>query len=729
MNKKSFFSFAFLLIVHISSLFAQEAKLYSTIIKKIENGRIIIDGEISEEAWLVASQIDSFYMSFPHDDRFASVRTVVKMLYDHENLYISAEMLDSEDWGYVSASLKRDFDLSINDHFTVNLGTYHDGVNGFTFSVTPFGVEREGLISDGKVIDTSWDSKWKSSVKRGFDKWVTEISIPFKTFRYTKGTSNWTVNFIRSVQSLNEISTWKPVPINFDANDMAFAGELIFEEPLEKTGLNENIIPYTATRLKDNKITPSLSENTIDAGIDAKIAITPALNLDLTFNPDFSEAEVDQQVIDLQRFEIFFPERRQFFVENSDLFARFGNAQLRPFFSRRIGLARDTSTDIVIQNRIWYGARMSGKLSNSMRVGLLNMQTAEDEEAGIKAQNYTVAAIQEKVFSRSSIGAIFINRHTFEDTTNSKFTRLAGLDYNLQSKNGSWSGKFFFHKAFKDEIGDDSYTFSSNLVYDKRHLILSWNQEYVGVDYEINDIGFVNRRGHWRVEPFIGLRFFPKSESSFITRHRLRYHINMYTNLDKELTDRNQEINYEMLLRNRMIFSINFKDDFIQIIEPFKPTINGELSVGSEHKFQTVDMSFSTDPRKKFYFKAGGSIGGFYNGDILTATSEMRFRFQPFGAFSLNVNYNQLEMPEGFDDANYWIVSSRIDLSLSKKLFITNVLQYNNQRDNINHNTRLQWRFKPVSDFFIVYSENYFSENLGIKNRAIVAKLTYWFNL
>ena len=236
------------------------------------------------------------------------------------------------------------------------------------------------------------------------NQWIGEMAIPFKSIRYKSGSKEWGINFSRLDLKANEKSAWAPVPRQFPSVSLAYTGVLVWDEapPIQKN--NISLIPYVLGYADEEK-------STFKIGGDAKFSLTPSLNLDLTINPDFSQADVDQQVTNLDRFELFFPERRQFFIENADLFANFGYSTIRPFFSRRIGLGTP----------IQAGARLSGNIDNNWRVGLMNIQTQENEDIGLPQQNFSVFTLQRKVQARSNINLMLVNKESFKDSDFSKF--------------------------------------------------------------------------------------------------------------------------------------------------------------------------------------------------------------------------------------------------------------------------------------------------------------------
>ncbi len=431
-----------LILLATSITYSQDISVRSLHINKTSE-IITIDGKIDEPVWQTCEVANQFQQQFPFDTAKAKNQTDVRITYDSKAIYISAVCYEKPGKKYIVESLKRDFSFKRGDCFNVFIDPYNDKINGFVFGVNPFGAQREGLIENGGNFEANylWDNKWVSAVVKEMDKWIVEMKIPFKTIRYKSSSQLWRINFMRSTPGDNEISVWNKVPFNFNSMSLAYTGELLWNTTPPKPTFNISIIPYAIGGFNMTKNNP-VNWN-YNFGGDVKIGVTPSLNLDLTFNPDFSQVDVDQQVTNLTRFSLFFPERRQFFIENSDLFSRFGFTKIRPFFSRRIGLFNGEQVAIIA------GARLSGKLSKRVRIGAMNIQTAGSNALGIEAQNYSVAAVQWQAFGRSSIGLIFVNRQGFNGNviSDTNFNRIIGIDYDLQSKDNKWMGKFFFHHS------------------------------------------------------------------------------------------------------------------------------------------------------------------------------------------------------------------------------------------------------------------------------------------
>jgi hypothetical protein len=718
----------FLLMSNIAS--AQDKSIIKKELLVYQNDSTVhLDGILSESIWKKAEIAGDFFLNYPNDTTFATLQTQVRLTYDHHNFYLAIICEDDKSKPFTISSLRRDFEWDLNDNISIYLDPFSDGINGFAFTFNPMGVQREGMLFNGQNVAAEWDNKWELVVKRYDSQWIAEIAIPFKTLRYNNGTSSWRMNFARNDLKNNQRSSWVPVPIAYWVSSLAFTGKINFENPLPHPGVNLSVIPYITGSTAKNHVENTPIVNKANAGFDAKVAVTPALNLDLTINPDFSQVEVDQQVTNLDRFELFFPERRQFFLENNDLFGQFGFNGLRPFFSRRIGIGRDTLTNLIIQNPILYGARLSGKLDKNWRVGLLNMQTAKNDAAGIKSQNFTVATFQRQVFSRSNIAGIFVNRSRFHDESDSRFTRLAGLEYNLQSADNKWTGKLFFHKSFSPNNPKGTLAQGANLQYQSRNLRLLWYNEYVGENFNINDIGFVRRNGHWRFAPEVELTFYTKNSKSLVN-HGLGVETSIYTDLKGQLNDRNIEAYYYFNFLNTINIAVGYYNYYTRLFFGFDPTNSGgvELPKGSEYQTHGVFAGYTSDTRKRFTYGFEGWTGQYFNGTNFSVSPFVSYRFQPYGAFRIGAEYNDIRLPAPYSSAKFWLISPRLDLSFTRSLFLTTFLQYNEQSENVNINARFQWRFKPVSDLFIVYSDNYFPD-FKVKSRSLVIKLSYWLNI
>ena len=692
---------------------------------------ITIDGVLEETAWQEAQVASDFYMVLPMDTSYAQVRTDVRMTYDDQNLYLMVENFEALPGRYIVESLRRDFVFGKNDNFLLFMDPFDDQTNGFSFGANAAGAQWDGLMYDGGSVDLSWDNKWTSVVKSYEDRWIFEAAIPFKTIRYKKGITEWGINFSRLDLKTTEKSSWTPVPRQFPTASLAYTGTLVWDNPPPEAGANVSVIPYMLGGLTRDYENKQPTDYRGDVGVDAKIAITSSLNLDLTVNPDFSQVEVDRQITNLDRFELFFPERRQFFLENGDLFANFGYERLRPFFSRRIGLGVP----------IHFGARLSGKLNKNWRIGVMDMQTGkvDDPEDGaplLPAQNFGVVALQRRVFARSNIGAIFINKQSLNYQVDngvtpsySQYDRNFGLEYNLASANNLWTGKMLFLKSFNSDGGSNDVVHAANLQYNSRKLTLGWQHEYVGKGYTA-EVGFVPRRGYIKVNPEAAYRFFPKK--GIVLSHGPEINSTYFFDESFEQTDNESFLIYALTFRDRSTFSGWVAHNYVELLQPFDPTNSGKdsLITGTEHRWNSWGTEFVSKPNSLFTYSFSTRYGGYYaDGMRLNVTTELGYRFQPYVSLAVSSSYNDIDLPDPWNRTTFWLVGPRLDVTMTNKLFFTAFLQYNEQQDNINLNTRFQWRYQPASDFFIVYTDNYFPEPFAVRNRALVLKLTYWWNV
>jgi hypothetical protein len=688
---------------------------------------ITVDGVLDEETWLQAEVASDFFMVTPMDTSYSQVRTEVRMAYDDRYLYLIVINHHAVEGPYMVESLRRDFSFGKNDNFLLFMDPFDDQLNGFSFGANAAGAQWDGIMFDGGQVDLSWDNKWISKVKNYEDKWVFEAAIPFKSIRYKNGIKEWGINFSRMDLKTTEKSAWAPVPRQFPSASLAYTGVLVWDNPPPAPGPNVSLIPYGLGGMVQNMDEGQPAAYRYDYGMDAKVALGSSMNLDLTVNPDFSQVEVDRQVTNLDRFELFFPERRQFFLENGDLFANFGYPTIRPFFSRRIGL------DAPIQA----GARLSGRINKDWRVGAMNMQTGAVPESGLDAQNFSVISIQRRVFSRSNIGAIIVNRQPgifrkpmeSDQQDYAKYDRNLGLEFNLASSNNLWTGKAMVLRSFNPLQEGDGLAHAANLRYTSGNLYWNWNHEYVSENYTA-EVGFVPRTGFYKTHPTIGYLFFPKSKR--ILSHGPEINSRMFFDTDFDQTDNESWLSYRIRFRSQSNFVIWGARDYIKLLNPFDPTnFSGEtLEAGTQHSWYAWGTEYSSKPQSIFTYSFSSRLGGYFaDGKRYNFSGEMGYRLQPYFSIAINANYNDIHLPEEWGITRFWLIGPRLDLTLSNTFFITSFVQYNEQIENININTRLQWRFKPASDVFLVFTDNYLPAPFYVKDRSIALKFTYWWNI
>ena len=680
---------------------------------------IIIDGERNETVWENTTTAKDFFRITPIDTGLATTRTEVQLVYNDDYLFAAIICYDAVLGKRPVESLRRDFSFPKNDNFIIFMDTYNDQTNGFAFGVSAAGAQWDGIQADGGDVSLDWDCKWYSAVKEYDDHWVAEFAIPFRSIRYQGGVDEWGINFSRFSLLQNEKSAWAPVPRQFKSSTLAFTGTLQWDKPPPKQGTRFSIIPFLSGQGLENIDAGTPPNSDVDSGLDAKVTLSTSLNLDLTINPDFSQVEVDQQRTNLDRFELFFPEKRQFFLENSDLFASLGSKNIRPFFSRRIGLA----TPVI------GGARLSGKLGPNYRLGIMNMQTNGNEET--PATNFTVATLQRKVLTRSSLSIFIVNKESdLQGNANggeNSYNRVGGIDFNLASADNLWTGKTFFHQAIYKNAGANAFAAATSIKYNNGTVSGQMGYSVVGTDFQA-DVGFIKRTGFHRFGPHLEYKFYPNKGK--ILNHGPTFKFDNVLDEDLKPMDRELELKYIINYIDRSKLSAELERGFVKLLEPFDPTNTGgdTLASGSAYNWNEFSMKYESDARKTINFTSNIRYGGYYNGNKFSFNGEINYRVQPYVNLSISTTYDKIDLPKPFKSMAFLLIGPRLDLTFTNKLFLTTFVQFNDQADNVNLNLRFQWRFAPVSDLFIVYTNNAYPADFRTKDKALVAKISYWFN-
>ncbi len=693
-----------------------------------------IDGKADEKAWEGAQVATDFYQVLPMDTSCAMVKTDVKFCYDDKNLYVLFINYNHIKGSNMVESMRRDFSFGKNDNDLLFIDTFNDLTTGFSFGSNARGGQWDGLMYAGSTINLSWDNKWSSEVSFDEDKWIWEAAIPFKTLRYKEDNKIWGINFSRLDLKTTEKSSWTPIPRQFPTASLAFTGNLVWDVPPPSPGANVSVIPFVFGGVSKNHEKGAGTTYDRGIGFDAKIGLTSSLNLDLTVNPDFSQVEVDVQQTNLDRFELFFPERRQFFLENGDMFNNFGFANIRPFFSRRIGLNAP----------LLFGAKLSGKLNKNWRLGMINTQTgvSGNREPG---SNFSVLTVQRQVFKRSFISAMVTNRETVTPKSTKDlrelpgYNRTVGLEYNLASADNAWVGKAFLLKTFSPLSSGNNFVWAAELMRLSKKVTARLLTENVGGEVQGNEIGYVRRRDYALINPEASYLFFPKGGR--VLSHGPVLGLNyIFSKSSGKYIESTNILTYKVTFRSQSVFTLWGATDYVKLNSAFDPTnfVGDTLATGTTHDWKAWGTTFVSKPQALLTYSFATRYGGYYaDGRRLRLEGEVGYRFQPYVSVAMRANYNYLRffdsglLPQSLVNSDHalWLVGPRIDVTLTNKIFFTNFVQYNNQTNNVNINTRFQWRYSPASDLFLVYTDNYYSDTFKVRNRALVVKFTYWWNV
>ena len=716
--------------------FSQEEK--EILVPSIQ-GIIKVDGVGDEIEWEKAPWTSDFWMWRPTDSLPAKKQTRFKIIRDEQNLYLLVEA-EIDGTNFTTPNLKRDFSTFGADYLTLLFDTFSDATNAFSFATNPLGLKGDGLISGGNQDYRSsrnyaWDTKWNVETTIEEERYTAEFRIPFNSMFYDNKNSSWRFNIYRRNTQGNEHSIWIQTPQNQLIGNLAFMGKMGFETPLKKARNPISLIPYLSGA-SYNDFANSEKNTSAAIGGDAKIPIGNALNLDLTFNPDFSQVEVDDQVVNLSRFAISLPEKRQFFTQNDDLFKDFGaNRDVIPFFSRRIGVAQDKDGN-TIENRIIAGGRLSGKLNSNLRIGFLNILTEADERNEIPSNLNTVFTLRQKVFDRSNVSFFFIDRRTTNEydfiSEEERSNSVTGLEYNLASTDSKWVGRAFLHKSFTEGLTNDDMIAGMNLERNTLRHRASFEFIHGGEDFR-SDLGFFRRTGFVKLSPGYSYRIYPKNPNVNSYEFSQRGFLILNPTLNYQLTERwfFSSIRKSYLNGTSLRFQFTNRYDFLS--EAFDPTrTDGATPLPADvaYTFSEYELSYRSDQRKNFNFDTEIKYGSFYNGTKFSIENELNWRKQPIFNASMIVNFNAIRLPDPYPSKNIWLISPKLDFTFTKTLFWTTFVQYNSQGENLGVNSRLQWRFAPLSDLFLVYNDNYIStDNFSPRYRSFNLKFTYWLNI
>lgn len=697
---------------------------------------ISVDGILDEEAWEGASVTSEFLNKWPRDEGYAVNQTTAWVMYDDDFLYIAAINYQKRE-DLVIATLKRDnpnYHWN-SDGFSVVIDPYNQQTNGFIFGVNAAGAKMDGVVSlenSNTRPDVNWDNIWHSAVKVHDEYWVAEFAIPFKSINFDPNSEEWGINFVRNDMKRNEYSTWSHVPQGFPGIDLGHLGTMTLSENLPTKRQRIVLQPTVLSSGSRNFANNEDFNGDVELGLSAKVPVGSKFKMDLTVNPDFSTVDVDQQVTNLSRFSIQFPERRQFFLENSDLFSSFGTWGVKPFFSRTIGLNGGSVVPIL------FGSRMTGNVNENLRVGAMNVQTRSVDD--LSANNYTVFAAQQNVWGRSSFKTLVTNRSAYTNNSfaGEDFNRTIGAEYHFISANNTLRGNLRYHwSQTEDKLSDASFA-GATLIFNNGITFAGLTFDRLGDNF-INELGFsmrsfqydaANNRmvriGYNFVNPWVGYNYRP--ESGWVNSHQFSSWTVASFETNGDFIDRVSSLNYFLSTRDYGSFEVSLRNNKIRLLYETDLIGGDEFLPAETYDYNTVNLEYRSDGRGMISGSADFSYGGFYNGTRLFVGSRINMRAQPWGNFGVRYIMNKVDLPDNYGQRTLHLIGPQTEVSFSRDLNWTTFLQYNTQAENFNINSRIQWRFAPMSDLFIVYNDNYDTGDFQIQNRGLVVKMSYWIN-
>lgn len=695
----------------------------------------VIDGEvINDELWQQYPAFDGLKQIRPYSGQPASEKTDIRIGYTETMLYVAVVCYDSQPDKLVVSDARRDASLDGTDSFQFILDTYHDRQNGFVFGTNSLGIEYDGQVDNegqgntnnnrqqGGTIggfNLNWDASWEVKAKVGDFGWSAEFAIPLRTIRFASGEDRvWGLNIQRNIRKTNEIAYWAPLPIQFDLKRLSLAGEL--------TGLNlkspNNLkfIPYVLDKVtRDFTKDPSKAKNTPDVGADIKYSITPSLTLDLTYNTDFAQVEVDQQQINLDRFNLFFPEKRPFFLENAGFFTVGSPGEVDLFFSRKIGISG--SGQIV---PILGGARVSGRV-NKTNVGALSMFTddvALNDSVSIQRNNFNVVRINQQVGQRSTIGGMYVSRDGIGETEND-FNRVFALDGKIGiGKKAQISG--FFARSNSPDSVEDGNSFKLQGQY-------QWSGVEMNLAYTQVDEGFDPQSG------FLFRKAFKKPEFLILKTIRMNGKLGGMLEIRPHISGRGfwnfqgfQETGF-LHIDNHWVWKggfeihtgINFTEEGSQ--NDFQISGLGINHPAGSFPNQEAQIVVMTNPSKKFYISTRHTMGGYFSGSRSAHSGTVGFRLGDRFNSEYTFNHNDIYLLERNFATD--VYGARLSYSFAPRMTLQSFIQYNSAADIVSANIRFNLLEQANTGLFVVYNEIW--DKGIVANRSFTIKYTHIINV
>ena len=727
---------------------------------KVETGPKL-DGVLDEPMWLTATPVDGFTQQEPNLGQAATERTEVRILYDSRHIYIGVHAYQSgavtpaeagagaaadphaahRGAAVVATEMRRDSDrLFDEDNFQVILDTFKDSRNGYMFVTTPLGAKLEQQVFDEgegggrgttSNINRNWEGVWDAAAKVTDDGWTAEMMIPTNTLRFKPSDEQtWGINFLRHVRRKNELDYWAPIPKAYTLTRVSLAGELRGLRGLN-LGLDLKLKPFVVVGPRNRVLSAASTQNTWtrDVGLDARYGVTPSLNLDVTLNTDFAQVEVDEQQVNLTRFGLFFPEKRDFFLENSNAFAVGTGAsftstpvQTDLFFSRRIGLS-DTGQPVPIQG----GARLTGKVGNN-NVAIMDVQT--DSAFGRPGDNFFVSRYSRDVLKRSRVGALFINKESVDGSDH--FNRTMAVDGNFSlgrslqvnsylAKTGS-SADVCAARGLSSCDGQDMAFYGRVAYRDPR--VSAWIN-YLDVQNNFNaEAGFVQRRAIRTTKAYFSPT--PRPKRGNIKLMEPMYVLTYTTDQNNRLVARMHHLMVGTTLRDDSFINVIYQKNFDVLDLPFQVRPNVRVPVGA-YTMDEFIFTYNTSPGKRIYQRLTYSPTDYYGGRKQSVSAAYGLRASSRLSSELSYNRNDVKMPWGNFLLN--LATLRVDYTFSPKMTIRSLTQYNTGTHEISNNIRFNLIHHAGSDLYVVYND---LQQTGLdpgvfrqKDRQLVVKLNY----
>jgi hypothetical protein len=696
---------------------------------------LVVNGRLDDEIYNTVPPAGGFIQQDPDEGAPATEKTDVWVLFDEDNLYISARCWDSQPERMIANDMLRDGNLNQNESLVVTLDTFHDHRTGYYFQTNPLGALRDIQIGDERTGSIDWNTVWDVKTDRDEHGWTIEMVLPFKSLRYkASGPQTWGVNFRRGVRWKNETSFLTAIPRSYGGRGpfkISSSATLIGLD-VPPQGRNFELKPYAKSTLATDRIvTPAVSNDvTADVGLDVKYGLTKGLIADFTANTDFAQVEADEVQVNLTRFSLFFPEKRDFFLESQGIFQFVGaqrpqgsnvnlpenlaSTPLAPimFFSRAIGLSDGREAPIRA------GGRVTGRVG-PYSVGLLNIQTGRDDAVGAVSTNFSVARIRRDILSRSWIGAIGTHRSVQENGIGSN--QMFGVDTSLGFYDSvSVLGYYARTRTPGAQGGESSYFGRFDYAADRYGL----NVEHLAVGDAFDpQIGFTPRVGFHR--SYGAVRMSPRPDWPGVRKLSMEASIDYITDPSWHLETREVRGGFRLDMNNGDQWLTEVARNYEFLNEPFEIAAGVNIPTGG-YDFGEFSTLYVLGPARRLSTRVNLIRGTFYDGRrTVLGVSNGRLEVSPQWSIEPRVSLNWVDLPAGRFTAT--AVGGRINFTMNPRMSLTTLVQYNSSASSLTSNVRFRWEYTPGSDFYAVYTDGRDTTLSGrpvLQNRAFILKAT-----
>lgn len=697
----------------------------------------VIDGDVqTDPVWLAIRPEDQMWQSKPNSGFPATEKTEVRIAYTATTFYLSVVCHDAQPDRLVVSDARRDAPLDNTDSFLFILDTFHDRQNGFLFGTNPIGIEYDGQVDNegqgnfstnrlqaGTIggFNLNWDAAWTVKSQIGEFGWSAEFAIPLRTLRFASGKDQvWGINFQRNIRKTNEIDFWAALPIQFDLKRLSLEGTLSGLDLVSPGNLK--LIPYALGQLaKDFTVNPVSATGKPAFGVDLKYSLTPSVTLDLTYNTDFAQVEVDQQQVNLDRFNLFFPEKRPFFLENAGQFSVGSAGEVDLFFTRRIGLGPQGQVIPIIG-----GARISGKVENT-NIGLLNMTTdgfdmpvdISNGDPGILhiyGNNFTVARLNQQVGQRSSIGGIVVNRQSTGNS--SDFNRTFAIDgkYGI-GKKATISGYVARTNTPGETRDQNSFKILNSYEWNGLRATLGFTQLGEGFNPEV---GYLFRTAYRKPEASVFKQVRMNGRYGFLELRPHATYRSFWNFSGIQETSYLHVDNHWVWVSGLEIHTgINFTTE--GVTKPFTISKRNDVQVPvGTYQHQEAQLVLITNASKPFYISTRSILGGSFGGTRYLNTGTVGMRIGKKFNSELSLQVNDVRLPDG--DFIQRVLAARVSYSFRPRINLQSFVQYNSEEDLWSFNIRFSVLEQANTGLFVVYNDVY---ALGEpRNRSFTVKYT-----